>query len=86
MAYRVTYFDHRHVNLAMAAMKTAIRALGTAQPHLARAGCSEWVCRLINVETIRLESLRAEAERSIKEATDAQMAATATDHEPAPQA
>jgi hypothetical protein len=82
----MSYFDHRHGNVALAALKTAVKALQTAEPHLARAGCAEWVYRMISVEATRLESLRAEAERSIEEARHAQMAATATDHQPTPPA
>ena len=63
----MTYFDHRHGNVALAGLRNAIKILTTSQPHLERAGCAEWVRRMISVEAFRLDSLRAEAERSMHE-------------------
>ena len=78
------YFDNRHAKLALAGLANTVKILAAMQPHLERAGCAEWVRRMINVEAFRLESLRAEAERSIKEGNHGEVAYTATKYEPAP--
>jgi hypothetical protein len=88
MAYGVRYSETRHAKLALAGMANAVKILRAMQPHFERAGCAEWIRRMISVEATRLASLRAEAERSIheQEVSREPLAATASPHEPAPTA